>query len=580
MHTTSPGTAFLDRRPPSQRELAMSTKDYIYQMIGTEKVLPSGRSLLQPTWLSFFPDAKIGVLGHNGAGKSTLMKIMAGLDDEFNGETILKQGATVGYLPQEPELDESLTVRGNIELGMAEIKTLIDEYEKVNEAFGDEDADFDKLCERQAVLQDKLDACDAWDLDRKLDIAMEALRVPPGDWSVKNLSGGEKRRVALCKLLLQQPDMLLLDEPTNHLDAVSVGWLERHLHEYPGCVIAVTHDRYFLDNVAGWILELDHGKAYPYEGNYTGWLEQKHKRMEQEKRTETKRQKILKSELEWINASQRARQTKSKARYTAYDDLLAKQQEARKSVGARITVPLTKRLGTKVLDVKGLTKAFDEKLLMDDISFSLPPGGIVGIIGANGAGKTTLFKMILDQETPDSGSLELGETVDLAYVDQSRDALDDSKSVWEEISGGHQEIMIGTDQVNSRKYVSLFNFTGTDQQQKVGTLSGGERNRVHLAKMLQTGGNVLLLDEPTNDLDVETLRNLEEALMEFAGCAVVISHDRWFLDRLATHILAFEGNSEVVWFEGNFQDYEKDRRARLGEAADQPERIKYKKLVR
>jgi ATP-binding cassette ChvD family protein len=397
---------------------------------------------------------------------------------------------------------------------------------------------------------------------------------------VTNLSGGEKRRVALCKLLLQQPDMLLLDEPTNHLDAVSVAWLERHLHEYPGCVVAVTHDRYFLDNVAGWILELDHGKAYPYEGNYTGWLEQKHKRMEQEKRAETKRQRIMKAELEWINASQRARQTKSKARYNAYDDLLAKQQEARKAVGARITVPLTKRLGTKVLEVKGLTKAFDEKLLMDDISFSLPPGGIVGIIGANGAGKTTLFKMILGQETPDTGTLELGETVDLAYVDQSRDALDDAKSVWEEISGGHQEIMIGTEQVNSRKYVSLFNFTGTDQQQKVGTLSGGERNRVHLAKMLQTGGNVLLLDEPTNDLDVETLRNLEEALMEFAGCAVVISHDRWFLDRLATHILAFEGNSEVVWFEGNFQDYEKDRKARLGEAADQPERIKYKKLVR
>ena len=558
----------------------MATKDYIYQMIGTEKVLPSGRTLLQPTWLSFFPDAKIGVLGHNGAGKSTLMKIMAGIDDVYNGECILKQGTTVGYLSQEPELDENLTVRQNIEQGMAEIKALLDEYEKVNEAFGDEDADFDKLCERQAVLQDKLDACDAWDLDRKLDIAMEALRVPPGDWAVTNLSGGEKRRVALCKLLLQQPDMLLLDEPTNHLDAVSVGWLERHLHEYPGCVVAVTHDRYFLDNVAGWILELDHGKAYPYEGNYTGWLEQKHKRMEQEKRAETKRQRILKSELEWINASQRARQTKSKARYNAYDDLLAKQQEARKAVGARITVPLTKRLGTKVLEVKGLTKAFDEKLLMDDISFSLPPGGIVGIIGANGAGKTTLFKMILGQETPDTGTLELGETVDLAYVDQSRDALDDAKSVWEEISGGHQEIMIGTDQVNSRKYVSLFNFTGSDQQQKVGTLSGGERNRVHLAKMLQTGGNVLLLDEPTNDLDVETLRNLEEALMEFAGCAVVISHDRWFLDRLATHILAFEGNSEVVWFEGNFQDYEKDRKARLGEAADQPERIKYKKLVR
>lgn len=558
----------------------MANKDYIYQMIGTEKVLPSGRTLLQPTWLSFYPDAKIGVLGHNGAGKSTLMKIMAGLDDVYNGETILKQGASVGYLPQEPELDENLTVRGNIEQGMAEIKALLDEYEKVNEAFGDEDADFDKLCERQAVLQDKLDASDAWDLDRKLDIAMDALRVPPGDWSVQNLSGGEKRRVALCKLLLQQPDMLLLDEPTNHLDAVSVAWLERHLHEYPGCVIAVTHDRYFLDNVAGWILELDHGKAYPYEGNYSGWLEQKHKRMEQEKRAETKRQKILKAELEWINASQRARQTKSKARYTAYDDLLAKQNEARKAVGARITVPLTKRLGTKVLEVKGLTKAFDEKLLMEDLDFSLPPGGIVGIIGANGAGKTTLFKMILGQETPDTGTLELGETVDLAYVDQSRDALDDNKSVWEEISGGHQEIMIGTDQVNSRKYVSLFNFTGTDQQQKVGTLSGGERNRVHLAKMLQTGGNVLLLDEPTNDLDVETLRNLEEALMEFAGCAVVISHDRWFLDRLATHILAFEGNSEVVWFEGNFQDYEKDRKMRLGEKADQPERIKYKKLVR
>jgi ATP-binding cassette ChvD family protein len=555
------------------------SNEFIYQMIRAELVLDGGRTLLQPTFLSFFPDAKIGVIGHNGAGKSTLLKMMAGLLEPTGGEAFLQPGKTVGYLAQEPELDPALNVRGNIEEGLKHIKDLLVEFERVSEAFGEPDADYDKLGEQQATLQDQIDAVNGWDIDRMLDVAMDALRVPPGDWSVENLSGGEKRRVALCKLLLQKPDLLLLDEPTNHLDAESVAWLERHLEEYPGCVIAVTHDRYFLDNVAQWILELDHGKAYPYEGNYTGWLEQKQERMRQEKKSETKRQKALAQELDWIRSSPKARQSKSKARITAYDALVAAGQESRRATGARIMIPLSQRLGNEVIHFKGVTKAYDTKLLMEDLSFKVPAGAIVGIIGPNGAGKTTLMRMIVGQETPDAGGISTGETVDLAYVDQSRDALNPDKSVWEEISGGHQEIYLGTKSVNSRAYVSQFNFTGSDQQQKVGTLSGGERNRVHLAKLLQRGGNVVMLDEPTNDLDVDTLRNLEEAISEFPGCVIVTSHDRWFLDRLATHILAFEGDSHVEWFEGNYDDYERDRKRRLGIDADRPQRIKYRKLT-
>ena len=548
-------------------------------MIGTEKRLPAGRVLLQPTWLSFFPDAKIGVIGHNGSGKSTLMRIMAGVDDDFGGQVIRQDGKTVGFLPQEPQLDESLTVRENIELGLAHIRAILNEYEKVNEGFGDPDADFDALIAKQARLQDEIDATNAWELDRTIEIAMNALRTPPGDWAVTHLSGGERRRVALCQLLLRKPDLLLLDEPTNHLDAESVAWLERYLEEYPGCVVAITHDRYFLDNVAQWILELDHGKAYPFEGNYSGWLEQKQERMRQQKKSETKRMKAMAKELAWIRQSPKARQAKNKARITAYESLVAQQQDDRRATGAKIRIPLSKRLGSKVLQVQGVRKAYNEKLLFDDLNFELPPGGIVGVIGPNGAGKSTLFRLIVGEESADSGELVLGETVDLAYVDQSRDALNPDNSVWEAISGGHDEVLIGGQAMNSRQYVSLFNFTGSDQQQKVGTLSGGERNRVHLAQLLKRGGNVVLLDEPTNDLDVETLRNLEEALVEFPGCAVVTSHDRWFLDRIATHILAFEGNSEVVWFEGNYQDYEKDRKRRLGIDADQPQRIKYRKLT-
>jgi len=524
--------------------------------------------------------AFVAVLGPSGCGKSTLLKMMAGLLEPTEGEAYRpKAGSTVGYLSQEPQLDESLTVRENIELALGGIKKLLADFEAVSEAFGDPDADFDALSEKQGVLQDKIDAVNGWELDRMVDIAMDALRVPPGEWPVTNLSGGERRRVALCRLLLEKPDLLLLDEPTNHLDAESVAWLERHLAEYAGCVVAVTHDRYFLDNVAQWILELDHGKAWPYQGNYSGWLEQKQERLRKEAKSESKRAKTLEQELEWIRSNPKARQAKQKSRITAYEALLDQEKEARRTTGARIHVPLTRRLGNKVLVAKDLAKGYNDTLLFDGLSFELPPGGIVGVIGPNGAGKSTLFKMIVGQEKPDAGVITLGETVDLAYVDQARDALNPNKTVWEQISEGHDLLRIGDQDINSRAYVAAFNFTGSDQQQKVGTLSGGERNRVHLAELLKKGGNLLLLDEPTNDLDVDTLRNLEEAILDFPGCVVVISHDRFFLDRIATHILAFEGDSHVEWFEGNFAEYEKDKKRRLGVDADQPHRLKYKKLT-
>jgi len=559
----------------------MASYQYIYVMKQLNKILPGGRELLKNISLSFLPGAKIGVLGVNGAGKSTLLKIMAGIETEYNGEAWSADGATVGYLPQEPELDPSKDVEGNVMEGAGEVKDLIDRFNEVSAKFAEplDDDEMNKLLEEQGELQEKIDAVNGWELERTIEMAMDALRCPPGEADVTKLSGGERRRVALCRLLLQKPDLLLLDEPTNHLDAESVAWLERFLHEYEGTVVAITHDRYFLDNVAGWILELDRGKGIPYEGNYSAWLEQKKKRLEQEEKQEQARQRTLANELEWIRQSPRARQAKSKARITAYESLLAEAKEKSPDT-AQIIVPTGPRLGDLVIEAEGLSKGFEDKLLIDGLTFKLPPGGIVGVIGPNGSGKTTLFRMISGQEEPDSGSIRLGDTVALGYVDQSRADLDAEKSVWEEISGGLDEVDLGHRTMQSRAYVSQFNFRGADQQKKVGQLSGGERNRVHLAKVMKAGANVVLLDEPTNDLDVDTLRALEAALLDFPGCAVVVSHDRWFLDRIATHILAFEGDSHVEWYEGNYADYEEDRKRRLGAEADQPHRIKYKPLTR
>jgi len=552
----------------------------IYSMIGVSKVYEK-KPVLKDIYLSYFYGAKIGVIGLNGSGKSSLLKILAGTDDEFLGKTILSPGYTVGYLEQEPRLDEAKTVRQIVEQGVQSTMDVINEYNAVNEKFAEEmsDDEMTKLCDRQAVLQEKMDALDAWDMDSRLEMAMDALRCPPGDTPVKVLSGGEKRRVALCRLLLQKPDILLLDEPTNHLDAESVAWLEHHLQKYEGTIIAVTHDRYFLDNVAGWILELDRGQGIPWQGNYSSWLEQKQNRLKNEEKSEGTRIKTLERELEWIRLSPKGRHAKSKARINAYEELLGKNLE--KESGTReIFIAPGPRLGDLVIEAQNVNKAFGEKLLVDGMTFSLPPGGIVGVIGPNGAGKTTLFRMITGQEIPDAGTIRIGETVKLAYVDQSRDALDPDKNIWEMISDGQDIIPIGPRQINSRAYVSRFNFSGTDQQKKVGTLSGGERNRVHLARMLKEGANVLLLDEPTNDLDVNTLRALEDSLESFAGCVVVISHDRWFLDRICTHILAFEGDSKVLFFDGNYSEYEEDRKSRLGAAASQPHRIKYRQLTR
>jgi sulfate-transporting ATPase len=554
---------------------------YVFTMKGLGKIHQPDHQVLRDIWLSFLPGAKIGVLGLNGAGKSTLLRIMAGLDQDFSGEAFPGEGVTVGFLPQEPELDPSKDVRGNVEEGVAEVRALLDRYDAVNMKLGEEmtPEDMEKLLDEQARLQDRIDATNAWDLDSRLEMAMDALRLPPPDAEVATLSGGEKRRVALCRLLLQSPDLLLLDEPTNHLDAESVAWLERFLKDYPGTVVAVTHDRYFLDNVAGWILELDRGTGIPYQGNYSGWLEQKQARLAREEKTESKRQRTLQRELEWIRMSPRARQAKGKARLNAYEQLLA-EDTPDKLDKVEIYIPPGPRLGDVVVEARSVKKAYGDVVLFDDLSFTLPRGGIVGVIGPNGAGKTTTFRLITGQEQPDGGTLRVGDTVQIGYVDQSREALDPKRSVWEEISGGEDELELGRRKVNSRAYVSWFNFKGAGQQRKVGTLSGGERNRLHLAKLLRRGCNLLLLDEPTNDLDVDTLRALEEALLDFAGCAVVISHDRWFLDRIATHILAFEGDSEVVWFEGNYQDYEADRKRRLGADADTPHRIKYRKLTR
>ncbi|WP_454630851.1 energy-dependent translational throttle protein EttA [Bradyrhizobium cenepequi] len=547
-------------------------RQFVYFMQGLTKSYPT-RKVLDNVHLSFYPDAKIGVLGVNGAGKSTLLKIMAGIDKDYTGEAWVAEGARVGYLEQEPQLDPKLSVRENVMLGVAKQKAILDRYNELAVNYSDETAD------EMTKLQDEIEAQGLWDLDSKVDQAMDALRCPPDDADVTTLSGGERRRVALCKLLLDQPELLLLDEPTNHLDAESVSWLEGHLRQYPGAILIVTHDRYFLDNVTGWILELDRGRGIPYEGNYSSWLVQKQKRLEQEGREDAAHQKTLAREQEWIASSPKARQAKSKARYQRYEDLLKKASE-KQTQTAQIIIPVAERLGQNVVDFEGLTKSFGDRMLIDNLTFKLPPGGIVGVIGPNGAGKTTLFRMITGQEKPDNGTITVGESVHLGYVDQSRDALDGKKTVWEEISGGNELILLGKKEVNSRGYCSAFNFKGADQQKKVGALSGGERNRVHLAKMLKSGANVLLLDEPTNDLDVDTLRALEEALEDFAGCAVIISHDRWFLDRIATHILSFEGDSHVEWFEGNFQDYEKDKMRRLGQDSIIPHRVKYKKLTR
>jgi ATP-binding cassette ChvD family protein len=550
----------------------MNGRQFVYFMQGLTKAYP-GRKVLENVHLQFYPDAKIGVLGVNGSGKSTLLRIMAGIDTDYNGEAWVAEGARVGYLPQEPQLDPDKSVRENVMEGVAKQKAILDRYNELAMNYSDETAD------EMTALQDQIEAQGLWDLDSKVDQAMEALRCPPDDADVAMLSGGERRRVALCKLLLDAPELLLLDEPTNHLDAESVAWLEGHLRDYPGAILIVTHDRYFLDNVTSWILELDRGKGIPYQGNYTSWLGQKQKRLAQEGREEESRQRTLAAEQEWISASPKARQAKSKARYQRYEDLLKKAGD-KQTTTAQIVIPVAERLGQNVIDFEGLTKGFGDNLLIDDLTFKLPPGGIVGVIGPNGAGKTTLFRMITGQDKPDAGTIKIGESVQLGYVDQSRDALDGSKNIWEEISGGLDQILLGKKEVNSRAYVSAFNFKGGDQQKKVGQLSGGERNRVHLAKMLKSGANVLLLDEPTNDLDVDTLRALEEALEDFAGCAVIISHDRWFLDRIATHMLAFEGDSHVEWFEGNFQEYEADKMRRLGQDSIIPHRLKYKKFTR
>ena len=554
---------------------------YIFVMKDLKKIVPPKREILKGIWLSFYPGAKIGVIGGNGAGKSTLLRIMAGVDKEFLGEAWPADGVRIGHLPQEPQLDAAKDARGNVEDGVAAIRSLLTRFDEINARLGEPlgDDEMEKVLAEQARVQDAIEAANGWDLDRTVEIAMDALRCPPGDAAVATLSGGEVRRVALCRLLLQKPDLLLLDEPTNHLDAESVAWLERFLKDYPGTVVAITHDRYFLDNVAGWILELDRGAGIPWEGNYSSWLEQKKQRLAVEEKQETARQRTLERELEWVRMSPRARQAKSKSRLQAYEELLAEGGRDREGQ-AEIVIPTPPRLGDLVVQAEHLAKGYGDRLLIEDLSFSLPRGGIVGVIGPNGAGKTTLFRMITGQEKPDRGALQVGETVRLAYVDQSRDALDPAKNVWQEISGGAEQLQLGTRQIASRAYVASFNFKGSDQQKRVGDLSGGERNRVHLATMLKSGGNLLLLDEPTNDLDVDTLRALEDALLSFAGCAVVISHDRWFLNRVATHMLAFEGDSRVVWFEGNYEDYEADRRKRLGAAAETPHRIRYKPLSR